>query len=192
VGIQCYSLVYSGDFKLGIYACIDSDWTSNPEDQKLQTGYFLMIVGSAFSWTLRTQKTVALSSTKAEYMALSDCSHQCVWIHSILTELGYRFRPIHISEDNQGSIFISSNPVTESRNKYIDVCFHAIWDFVTQRKVKLFFIEENENPASMFTKNLSHVKFCKFRAQLSLIFHWMEKTLYHVQLSLTGIEPCTK
>jgi len=171
VGTQRYSLVYSGDSKLGIYTCTDSNWASNPEDQKSQTGYFLMIAGGAFSWILRAQKTVALSSTEAEYMALSDCSRQCVWIHSILTELGYRFGPIHISGDNQGSIFMSSNPVTESRNKHIDVCFHAIQDFVAQGKVKLFFIEGNENPADMFTKNLSHVKFCKFRAQLSLIFH---------------------
>jgi len=64
-----------------------------------------------------------------------------------------------------------SNPVTKSRNKYIDICFHAIRDFIAQGKVKLFFIKGNENPADMFTKNLSHVKFCKFQAQLGLIFH---------------------
>jgi len=130
-----------------------------------------MIVGSAFSWISRTQRTVALFSTKAKYIALSDCGRQCVWIYSILTELGYRFGPIHISEDNQGSIFMASNPVTESYNKHIDVCFHAIQDFITQGKVKLFFIEGSENLADMFTKNLSQVKFQKFRAQLGLIFY---------------------
>jgi len=59
-----------------------------------------MIAGGAFSWTLRAQKTVALSLTEVEYMALSDCSCQYVWIHSILTKLDYRFGPIHISGDN--------------------------------------------------------------------------------------------
>jgi len=72
-----------------------------------------MIVDGAFSWTSRTQRTVALSSTEAEYMTLSDCSQQCVWIHSILTKLSYRFGPIHISGDNQGSLFMTSNLVTE-------------------------------------------------------------------------------
>jgi len=66
---------------------------------------------------------------------------------------------------------MSSNPVTESRNKHIDVHFYAIQDFVAQEKVKLFFIKGNENPANMFTKNLSHIKFYKFQAQLGLIFH---------------------
>jgi len=63
------------------------------------------------------------------------------------------------------------NPVTESCNKHIDICFHAIQDFITQGKVKLFFIEGSENLADMFTKNLSQVKFQKFRAQLGLIFY---------------------
>jgi len=131
VNTQHYSLVYSRDSKLRIYACTDSDWASNPKDQKSQTRYFLMIAGSAFSWILRAQKAVVLFSTEAEYIALLDCSCQCIWIHLIQTELNYRFGPIHISGDNQGLIFMSSNPVTESRNKHIDIHFHAIQNFVT-------------------------------------------------------------
>jgi len=164
-------MVYSGNSKLGIYMCTNSDWASNPQNWRSQTRYFLMIAGGTFSWTSRTQRTVVLSFTETEYMALSNCSWQCVWIHSILTELGYRFGPIYISRDNQGSIFMASNPVTKSCNKYIDIHFHAIQDFITQGKVKLFFIKGSENPADMFTKNLSQVKFQKFRAQLGLIFH---------------------
>jgi len=63
-----------------------------------------MIIGGVFSWTSRTQRMVVLLSTEAKYIALSDCSQQCVWVRSILTELGYKFGPIHISRDNQGSI----------------------------------------------------------------------------------------
>jgi len=50
---------------------------------------------------------------------------------------------------------MASNPVTKSCNKYIDIHFYAIRDFITQGKVKLFFIEGSENPADIFTKNLS-------------------------------------
>jgi len=85
-----------------------------------------MITGGTFSWTLRAQKTMAMSSTEAKYMALSNCSWQCVWVRSILLELGYRLGPIHINGNNQGSIFMASNPVMESQNKHIDVCFYAI------------------------------------------------------------------
>jgi len=61
---------------------------------------------------------------------------------------------------------MASNPITESCNKHIDIWYHAIQDFVTQGKVKLFYLEDNKNPADMFTKNLEQVKFCKFRGQL--------------------------
>jgi len=63
---------------------------------------------------------------------------------------------------------MASNPITESCNKHIDVQYHAIQDFVTQGKVKLFYLEGNKNPADMFIKNLGQAKFCKFRGQLSL------------------------
>lgn len=96
-------------------------------------------------------------------MALSDCSCQCIWIHSLLNELGYNFGAIQVNSENQGLIFIAKNLVTESQNKHIDVCFHAIHDFVAQGKVKLFYTEGSENPADMFTKNLNQVKFTKFR-----------------------------
>jgi len=65
-----------------------------------------------------------------------------------------------------GFIFMASNPITESCNKHIDIWYHAIQDFVTQEKVKLFYLEDNKNPVDMFTKNLEQVKFCKFRGQL--------------------------
>ena len=58
---------------------------------------------------------------------------------------------------------MSSNPVTESQNKYINVHFYAICNFVAQGKVRLFYIEGNENMANLFTKNLGPVKFWKFR-----------------------------
>ena len=50
--------------------------------------------------------TITLSSTEAEYMALSDCSRQAVWIQALLRELGYKIPIVPICGDNQGSIFI--------------------------------------------------------------------------------------
>jgi len=53
------------------------------------------------------------SENHDKYMALSDCSRQVVWMHTLMGELGYSLKPIPICGDNQGSIFIASNPVTE-------------------------------------------------------------------------------
>ena len=101
------------------------------------------------SWTSRAQKTIAYSSTEAEYMALSDCAHQVTWIRSLLGELGYKLNAILICGDNQGSIFMASNPVTEPRSKHIDIRYHRIHKSVAKGKVELFFIESPHQKLTM-------------------------------------------
>jgi len=101
-------------------------------------------------------------------MALSDCSCQVVWMHTLLGELGYSLRPIPICSDNQGSIFIASNPVTEKRSKHIDIRYHYIREVIARKLTKLYFINGDENPADLLTKNLGSIKFLKFQAMLGL------------------------
>jgi hypothetical protein len=51
------------------------------------TGHLVFFAGAAISWLSRVQKTVALSSTEAEYMSLSDISRQLSWIHSLMSSV---------------------------------------------------------------------------------------------------------
>jgi hypothetical protein len=169
-GTSKYCLTYDGTSGQGLIACTDSDWASDPQKRRSQTGYFLKLAGGAISWTSRAQKTIALSSTEAEYMALSDCSRQVVWMHTLMGELGYVLKPVPICGDNQGSIFIASNPVTEKRSKHIDIRYHYIREVIERKFVELFFIEGEKNPADLLTKNLGSVKFLLFRPEYGLHF----------------------
>jgi len=135
-----------------------------------QSGYFLKLAGGAILWTSRAQKTIALSSTEAEYMALSDCACQVVWMHTLLGELSYPLKPVPICGDNQGSIFITSNPVTEKRSKHIDIRFHYIREVIERKLVEVFFIDGDKNPADLLTKNLDSPKFLLFRPEYGLSF----------------------
>ena len=151
-GTSKYALVFKGKTNKGLIVCADSDWASNPVDCRLTTGYMVKLADGIFSWNSRAQCTVALSSTEAEYMSLSDTSRQLVWIKALLTELDIHMGPIPLCGDNQGSIFMASNPVQEHRIKHIDIRYHYIQGVVQQRKVKLFFINGTDNPADMFIK----------------------------------------
>src|SRR5271170_5710027 len=104
-------------------------------------------------------------------MALSDFSRQAMWLKTLLSELGTAISAISIYGDNQGSIFIGSNPVQERRTKHIDIWYHYVRECIENRNVELSFIEGSKNPANMFTKNLAVVKFKEFRSQLGLEFY---------------------
>jgi hypothetical protein len=155
----------------GLAAYTDSDWASDPITRQSVTGYFFQLAGGPITWRSRAQTTVAHSLTEAKYMALSDCSHQVSWICNISLELGMRLGPTPIYADNQGSIFIGSNPVQEIRTKHIDVKSHYVRECIAVKKIVLYHIPTEDNTADIFTKNLGHLKFEKFKRQLGIEFH---------------------
>ena len=91
-----------------------------------------------------------------------------MWIQSLFSELGYNMHRIPICADNQGSIFIGSNPVQERRTKHIDIRYHYIRECIEDNKVSIFFIPGMENPVDMLTKNLAAEKFLKFQEHLGI------------------------
>ena len=78
---------------------------------------------------------------EAEYISLSDCGRQAKWLWQLLGELEYNLHPIPICSDNQGSIFMASNPMTEARSKHIDIKWHSIWKLVGDKIIELFSVE---------------------------------------------------
>ena len=88
IGTSNYALVYDRPSDRGIMAYADSNWASDPVNRKSTTGYLVKLAGAIFLWNLHAQKTVALLSTEAEYMSLSDTSQQLIWIKNLFSELG--------------------------------------------------------------------------------------------------------
>ena len=114
VGSWDYKLVYSREADKGLVAFTDSDWAADKIQCRSVTGYFFKLANGIISWCSHAQKTVALSSMEAEYMAISDCSRQAIWIKTLIKELGIQIKTVPIYGDNQGLIFIASNAVQES------------------------------------------------------------------------------
>jgi len=103
-------------------------------------------------------------------MVISDCCQQAVWITNLFREIGFSILLITICSDNQGSLFIGSNPVQEKWTKHIDIHYHYIQECIKNNKVSVVFIPGNDNLADIFTKNLDCLKFIKFQEQLGLTF----------------------
>ena len=94
--------------------------------ENLLLDIYIKLAGGAVSWVSRKQKTVALSSTEAEYMCLSDTTRQIVWIKSLFKELNFDISNIALCGDNHSAIFLASNPAQEHRSKHIDIQYHYI------------------------------------------------------------------
>jgi hypothetical protein len=172
VGTREYKLVYNGKQQGGLIAYANSDWNTDPNNgRRPQTGFFLQLAGGAVTWTSRTQKTVALSSTEAEYYALSDTSCQLAWIRNLFEEIGMPIKGgIPLCGNNQGSIFTAQNPLLDKRLKHIDIKYYHIRQEICRGCVALYFVEGSKNPADLLTKNLPRVKFMLFCPELGLVF----------------------
>jgi len=170
-GTMDYSMVLNGSDAKGLIGYSDLDHAADPMKRQSVTGYIIKLADVVVSWTSHAQKTIATSSTEAKYMALSDCSHQIMWIKHMFKELGIPIGKVPICSDNNGAIFISSNPIQERHIKHIDVRYHYIRECMENGDVEILCVDTEDNTAEMFTKPLGHVKFIRFRGQLGLEFY---------------------
>ncbi|GJZ41739.1 retrovirus-related pol polyprotein from transposon TNT 1-94 [Tanacetum coccineum] len=92
------------------------------------------------SWSLKKQKCTAISNAKAEYIALSGCYAQILWMRSQLTDHGFQFNKIPLYCDNKSVIALCCNNVQHSRAKHIDVRYHFIKEQVENGIVELYFV----------------------------------------------------
>ncbi|GKC82058.1 retrotransposon protein, putative, ty1-copia subclass [Tanacetum coccineum] len=106
------------------------------------------------SWSSKKKKCTAISSTKAEYITLSGCCAQILWMRSQLTDYGFQFDKIPLYCDNKSAIALCCNNVQHSRVKHIDVHYHFIKKQVENGIVELYFVRTEYQLADIFTKPL--------------------------------------
>nr|GEV67362.1 retrotransposon protein, putative, unclassified [Tanacetum cinerariifolium] len=111
------------------------------------------------NWSSKKQKSTAISSIEAEYIALSVCCSQILWMRSQLTDYGFQFNKIPLYCDNKSGIALCCNNVQHSRAKHIDVCYHFIKEQVKNGIVELYFVRTEYQLADIFTKPWSRERF---------------------------------
>jgi hypothetical protein len=71
-----------------VEAFVDADYNGTPEERLSTTGFFCTIAGMPISWASRTQKCCARSVAEAEFVALSTCTAEVLYLRQFLCELG--------------------------------------------------------------------------------------------------------
>lgn len=113
-------------------------------------------------WEARKQRTVALSTTEAEYMALSECAKEAVYLQRFVRELGFNeLANLDIMCDNRSSLKLAENPVFHSRSKHIDIRHHYVREVLQDKEIGVRYIPSEEQVADFLTKALSKPKHLK-------------------------------
>ncbi|GJW05619.1 hypothetical protein Tco_1568042 [Tanacetum coccineum] len=125
------------------------------QDTRQSTSVSAQFLGDKLvSWSSKKKKSTAISNTEAEYIALSGCCAQILWMRSQLADYGLKFNKIPLYYDNKSVIALCCNNVQHSRSKHIDVRYHFIKEQVENGVVELYFVRTEYQLADVFTKAL--------------------------------------
>ena len=153
-------------FTLSVY--VDSDHGGNVDDRKSISGYIIYLGTTPIVWRSRQQKgKPAESSCEAEYISLSACINEVVWIIFFLSELGFQLpTPVPIYCDNKSAKDLAYNPVHHDRTKHIDIRYHRIREFILDGTVTILYVKSEDNPSDLFTKAVTTLAFNKLISRI--------------------------
>ena len=144
------------DDKWHLKVYTDSDWAGDKDTRQSVSGYVLFLMNVPILWKSKAQKTLALSSSEAEYYALSEAAKDIKFVHMLLTSIGMKVvLPIIVKVDNVGAIFMTENISTSGRTKHLDLRTRYVNQMAANGFVKFEFVRSNQNKSDHLTKNVS-------------------------------------
>ena len=138
----------------------DADWAGDCDDRHSTTGDLFLMAKGPISWTSKKQPVIALSTSEAEYVAVSAAAQEAVWLRRFLADLkALPEDPTIIMKNNQGAIALAKNPIAHARTKHIDIKYHYIREAIQEGLITLCYCPTNEMITDLFTKGLPRERF---------------------------------
>ncbi|GJX26919.1 hypothetical protein Tco_0233215 [Tanacetum coccineum] len=150
---------YPKDTAMALTTYADVDHAGCQDTQRSTSRSAQFLGDKLVSWSLKKQKSTAISTTEAEYIAMSGCCAQILWMRSQLIDYGFVFNKIPLYYDNRSAIALCCNNVQHSRSKHIDIRHHFIREQVEKGVVELYFVKTDYQLADIFTKALPRERF---------------------------------
>jgi len=167
----------------GFECYVDADWAGNWHDDYAnddasvlsRTGYIITYAGCPIIWSSKMQTLIALSTTEAEYIALSSALRKVITLMNILSELRDFNIPIPTStpiircrvfEDNMAALELAREPKFCPHTKLLAVRLHHFRDHIRRKLITIKHVSTKEQVADIITKPLARDQFCNLRALL--------------------------
>ncbi len=147
----------------------------DPSTAKSRSGWIIFYAGCPVSWASKLQSQVTLSTTEAEYIAMSQALRDVIPVMNLLQEMRERdFQVIcnepyvycKVFEDNSGALELARLPKLHPRTKHINVCYHHFCKHVRKGLIMIFPIDMKDHIADVLTKPLAQSDFQRQRRSM--------------------------
>jgi len=160
---------------------VDADFAGNwnkeeaaldADTARSRSGYVITFAGCPILWASKLQTHIALSTTEAEYMALSAALRDVIPLMELAKEMQQRgflitstVPRIHckVFEDNSGAIEIATTHKYRPRTKHINTQYHHFRHYVDNGEITIHAIDTKDQAADMLTKPLNQAPLHKHR-----------------------------
>ena len=155
---------------LRLHAFSDADWAGDKDDYVSTMGHIVFLGTTPLTWCSKKQKSIARSSTEAEYRAVAATTAELLGIRNLLTELGVSIShtPV-IYCDNLSATHLSANPVFHSKMKHLALAFHFIREQVQVGSIRVTHVPTSDQLADFLTKPLSRPRLDLLLSKIGLI-----------------------
>ncbi|XP_074579105.1 secreted RxLR effector protein 161-like [Curcuma longa] len=162
-------ILYFSNKIMELVGYTDSDWARDVKTRKSTSGYAFHLGSAIFSWSSKKQQVVALSTTEVEYIAVTNCATQAIWLRKILDFLQHKQDDSTIIFcDNKSTIALSKNPVFHGRSKHIDIKYHKIREWVAEKQINIEYCPSEYQVADIFTKPMKTENFLKLKKAIGM------------------------
>nr|GEU60456.1 retrovirus-related Pol polyprotein from transposon TNT 1-94 [Tanacetum cinerariifolium] len=121
-------------------AYADADHAGCQDTRRSTSGSAQFLEDKLVRWSSKKQKSIAILTIEAEYIAMFGCCAQILWTKSQLSDYDFAFNKIPLYCDNRSAIALCCNNVQYSQSKHIDIRHHFIREQVENSVVKLYFV----------------------------------------------------
>ena len=133
----------------------DNDWAGDPESRISVTGFIMYLLGVPICWRSKAQKGVILSSSEAEYVAMSEAEKEIRFIFYLMTSMLIKVKlPIIVRCDNVGAIFMAENLSSGVCTRHVDISYHFVCAHVVDDFIKIVFFKSCDNDT--YTKHMNN------------------------------------
>lgn len=158
-GTKTVKLTYTTSEPSTLHCYSDSDWAADSNSRRSVSGHVIIMSNGAINWSSKRQRTVALSSTEAEYMAFSTALCDVLWLQQLARELdNTNENCCPMLGDNESAIKLAQTDAFRPRTKHIDIRYHHIREQIALGVINIKHVPTDDNAADSLTKAVTKQK----------------------------------